>query len=145
MRQILLSGGQALVARVPRPSAAAGHVLVRVRYSLVSTGTETAALRPLTAGAAGTTAGEQVVDLSSRAQAYLGKALRDPRRAASRARGLLSAAVRQRLYQVKLAPPPSPIQLGQVTWHATGCGKVRQNGRGTVLDTDDSDSSYQAV
>jgi predicted dehydrogenase/threonine dehydrogenase-like Zn-dependent dehydrogenase len=145
MRQILLSGGQALVARVPRPSVAAGHVLVRVRYSLVSTGTETAALRPLSAGTAGTTAGEQVADLSSRAQVYLAKALRDPRKAVSRAKELLSAAVRQRLHQVKLAPPASPVELGEVAWQATGCARLRRNGAGAILDTDDSDSSYQAL
>ena len=45
MRQILLNDRGALVARMPRPSLEKGTVLVRVRYSLVSTGTELSGLR----------------------------------------------------------------------------------------------------
>ncbi len=46
MRQILCNSGGALVARMPRPSLRSGCVLVRVHHSLISTGTEIAALRP---------------------------------------------------------------------------------------------------
>jgi hypothetical protein len=84
MRQVLFSGSQAVIARMPRAAAAPGSVLVRTHYSLISTGTELASLRPLSAGTAGTTTAERVSDLSSRAKLYLGKAVRDPKKAAQK-------------------------------------------------------------
>lgn len=145
MRQILLSGGNALVARVPRPAVAAGHILVRVRYSLVSTGTETAALRPLSAGSAGTTTGERVADLSNRARVHLSKAVRDPRKAARKLRELAATALRQHMPEVKLGPTPSLVELGSVQWHATGPGRVSKSADTVVITTDASDASYQAM
>lgn len=145
MRQILISGGQALVARVPRPEVADGNVLVRVRYSLVSTGTETAALRPLSAGSAGTTAVERAADLSSRARVYLRKAVRDPRKAAGRLRDLIQAALRQRLPEVRFKPADPPIEVGELRWHQTGPGRLSVVADAVVLDTDDSDAAYQAI
>ncbi len=145
MRQILISGGQALVARVPRPAVAPGHVLVRVRYSLVSTGTETAALRPLTAGTAGVTPAERIADLSSRARVYLEKAVRDPRRAANRLKDLLQTALRQRMPEVPHVPASPPVQVGVLRWQATGPGRVNAAGGETIVDTDDSEASYQAI
>jgi len=121
-----------------------GHVLVRVRYSLVSTGTETASLRPLTSGSAGTTTAERVSDLSSRAGVYLSKAVRDPRKAAVKLKEIFSSALRQRMPEIKSAPASPPIELGAVTWDATGPGKVSRSGGATVIDTDDSEASYQA-
>jgi predicted dehydrogenase/threonine dehydrogenase-like Zn-dependent dehydrogenase len=44
MRQILAGARGALIARMPRPTVETRSVLVRVRYSFVSTGTEMAAL-----------------------------------------------------------------------------------------------------
>lgn len=145
MRQVLISGGQALVARVPRPTVASGHLLVRVRYSLVSTGTETAALRPLSAGTAGTSAAERVADLSSRARVYLQKAVRDPRKAAGRLKDLVQAALRQRLPEVRSKPAGPPVHLGELRWQETGPGRVSATADGLVVDTDDSDAAYQAI
>jgi predicted dehydrogenase len=144
MRQILFSGGQAIVARVPRPTVAGGHVLVRVRYSLVSTGTETASLRPLTSGTAGTTTAERVSDLSSRASVYLSKAVRDPRKAAVKLKEIVAAALRQRVPEIKAMPVSPPIELGAITWKATGPGKVSHKSGTTIIETDDSEASYQA-
>jgi len=84
MRQVLFSNAKPIVARMPRPTPAPGAVLVRTHYSLISTGTELATLRPFTAGTGGATAAERVSDLTSRAQVYLGKAIRNPRLAADR-------------------------------------------------------------
>ncbi|MGY4329383.1 threonine dehydrogenase-like Zn-dependent dehydrogenase [Bradyrhizobium sp. LB7.2] len=144
MRQILFSGGQATVARVPRPIVAPGHVLVRVRYSLVSTGTETASLRPLQAGTAGTTAAERVSDISSRAQVYLSKAVRDPRKAAAKLKEIVSVAIRRRLPEAPRAPAGPVIQVGAIDWHADGPGQVSRKGETTTIVTDESESSYQA-
>lgn len=145
MRQVLISNGQALVARVPRPAVAPGHVLVRVRYSLVSTGTETAALRPLTAGTAGITTAERVADLSSRARVYLHKAVRDPRKAAARLKDLIQAAIRQKMPEVRLSPAPPPVDLGDLSWRATGPGRLTPVDGAVLVETDDSDASYQAI
>lgn len=145
MRQVLISNGQALVARMPRPALAPRHVLVRVRYSLVSSGTETAALRPLTAGMAGTTAAERVADLSARARVYLRKAVRDPRKAAARLSDILGAAVRRRASELSLAPAAPPVSLGELKWRATGPGQVSLDNGAYVVATDASEASYQAI
>ena len=144
MRQILFSSGQAIVARVPRPTVAAGHVLVRVRYSLVSTGTETASLRPLASGTAGTTTVERVSDLSSRASIYLSKAVRDPRKAAVKLKEIVAAALRQHVPEIKGSPTTPPIELGALNWEQNGPSKVSHSGGKTTINTDSSESSYQA-
>ena len=51
MRQILMNMGGVVVARMPRPTVQRGTVLIRVRYSLVSVGTEVAPLRPASVSA----------------------------------------------------------------------------------------------
>jgi predicted dehydrogenase/threonine dehydrogenase-like Zn-dependent dehydrogenase len=144
MRQILFSGGQATVARVPRPTVAPGHVLVRVRYSLVSTGTETASLRPLQAGTAGTTTAERVSDISARAQVYLAKAVRDPRKAAAKLKEMVSVAIRRRMPEAPRAPAGPVVEVGAIDWREDGMGKVTREGATTTIVTDASESSYQA-
>ena len=51
MRQLLMNMSGVVVARMPRPSVQPGTVLIRVRYSLVSVGTEVAPLRPASVSA----------------------------------------------------------------------------------------------
>ncbi len=81
------------MARVPSPADQPGRVLIRVRYSYVSTGTELASLRP----DAGLSASERSV---ARAQAkaqlvarYLGAAARNPRLALRRSLQLAEHAL----------------------------------------------------
>src|SRR5512143_2039176 len=40
MKQVLIRNGKVLLANVPAPLVDAGHVLIEVAYSLISTGTE---------------------------------------------------------------------------------------------------------
>ena len=56
MRQLVMNMGGVVVARMPRPVAGPGSVLIRVRYSLVSVGTEVAPLRPASVSAPDTPA-----------------------------------------------------------------------------------------
>jgi len=84
MRQVLLNTGGAVVARVPRPVLAPGTVLVRVRYSLISVGTEIAPLRSVTAAAPGSTSLERGLEFAAVARHYLRASLRDPRKAMNR-------------------------------------------------------------
>src|SRR6185436_18043340 len=82
MRQVLLNSTGAVVARVPRPVAEPGSVLVRVHYSLISVGTEIAPLRStLTATDIGTV--EKGMAYAGLARHYLKASLRDPRKAAA--------------------------------------------------------------
>src|SRR5215831_12580042 len=115
MRQILMNSGGARVARMPRPAPEPGSVVVRVHYSLVSVGTEVAPLRasftdaapdrpPLERGAAYVTT----------AAGYLGKSIRDPRKAASRLRDI---AARQ-LSRVRPPRAAAPVALGGRRWSA---------------------------
>lgn len=98
MRQILLSGHSALVARVPRPAIEAGCVLVEVHYSMVSTGTELAPLRQ--AAQATAEAGGENMRVLTKAPYYLKKAIQNPDVAIRRLQHILGTrtyALRQRL------------------------------------------------
>jgi predicted dehydrogenase/threonine dehydrogenase-like Zn-dependent dehydrogenase len=143
MRQVLFSGGNAIVARMPRPAVADGTVLVRVLYSLVSTGTETATLRPIQAGTAGATATEIVSDLSSRARVYLGKAARDPKKATQKVVEILKLAVHRSIPERKIVHEP-PRPLGAIKWRRDEASEFAVQGGGLTLVTDTSDASYQA-
>lgn len=145
MRQVLISNTSAIVARMPRPTAEPGSVLVRVRYSLVSTGTELAALRPLSAGTAGVSAAERVSDLSSKAQMYLGKAARDPRKAMRRLSDIVKLAAARRMPERKSPPAGPPVPMGQARWTGQAARRCEQNGNVLSLVTDESDASYQAA
>jgi predicted dehydrogenase/threonine dehydrogenase-like Zn-dependent dehydrogenase len=59
-------------------------VLVRVRYSLISVGTEIAPLRSVTAAAPGSTSLERGLEFAAVARHYLRASLRDPRKAMNR-------------------------------------------------------------
>ncbi len=105
MRQILFSSAKAIVARMPRPTPGPGTVLVRTRFSLISTGTELLSLRPFSAGAGGATTAERLHNLTGRARYYLGKAVRNPRLAVNRATSIAGNIVRRKLSE--LAPKPT--------------------------------------
>ena len=144
MRQVLFSGPQAIIARMPRPAAAPGSVLVKTHFSLISTGTELASLRPLEAGTAGTTAGERISDLSSRAQLYLGKAVRDPRKAAQKVAQILKGAM-QRAAPAPPAPKGPSIETGPLAWTNQTALICKNKPNGALeLVTDASDAGYQA-
>ena len=94
MRQLLMTSGGVRVARMPRPAVAPGMVLVRVRYSLISTGTELSGLRR--------SGGSDIpaADVAARARAgaglakrYVRAALNDPNAAVRRAARIARDAV----------------------------------------------------
>ncbi len=145
MRQVLFSSTKALVARMPRPSVEAGAVLVRTHYSLISTGTEIASLKPLSAGAAGATAAERVGDLSGRARVYLGKALADPRRAIDRAMGLAGTVLRRRLADAIPRPDLPPVPVGSIKWTRQSAGTCEVSGGGLTLVSAGDPGHYQAA
>jgi predicted dehydrogenase/threonine dehydrogenase-like Zn-dependent dehydrogenase len=116
MRQVLFSSTRALVARMPRPSVEQGSVVVRTHFSLISTGTELATLKPLSAGTGGATAAERMTHLTDKASLYLGKAIRNPRLAASRAMNIVGTAVRRRLAEAAPKPEQPALPIGKIKW-----------------------------
>lgn len=150
MRQVLISSSDALVARMPAPTPGRGTVLVRTCFSLISTGTELASLAPIASSIKGGTALEQAAELSSKATFYLGKAVRDPRKAAERARSMVAGLVGSRIARArsvpKLSPTPSePVPLGAITWEKGAAASFSNCGGGFELVTDASPASYQAL
>ena len=117
MRQVLMDSQGAFIARVPRPSLQPGTVLVQVRYSMISTGTETAGLRaalqpttdaqstiPLLAKA------RQTAQVSATAFRYLRKAIGNPNLARQR----LKLIAKQKLFQFKsLSGPDNKVSLDE--------------------------------
>src|SRR5262245_51219583 len=116
MRQVMFSNSKAFVARMPRPTPERGCVLVRTQFSLISTGTELATLRPLFAVSAGQSATERVNELTIRAQHYLGKAIGNPRLAFDRAMTIARNTVKRRLAEVMPKPVHEPIVIDSVKW-----------------------------
>src|SRR5262245_58703543 len=131
MRQILFSSSKAIVARMPRPTPDQGSVLVRTSFSLTSTGTELATLRPIFADKDGSPNAERVTGLKNRAQHYLGKAISNPRLAVDRALAIARNAVHRRIVEAMPGPAPKPVVIGPLRWEqqaAKGC----ENNDGTL-------------
>src|SRR3989442_5691154 len=84
MRQLLMNMNGVVVARMPRPVVQPGSVLIRVRYSLVSVGTEVAPLRPASVSAPDTSSVERGLERARLLKHYFRASLRDPRKAARR-------------------------------------------------------------
>src|SRR4051812_34901416 len=101
MRQLLMNMDGVVVARMPRPQIQRGMVLIRVRYSLVSVGTELAPLRPASVSAPDVPAIERQMERVRLARHYLRASLRDPRKAARR----LSQIAERRLSRVQIPVP----------------------------------------
>jgi predicted dehydrogenase len=139
MRQILLNSQGAVVARMPRPMIEPGTILVRVRYSLISTGTELASLRPQPA------VGE--TDAGSRAKlaiSYLGKAARDPAKATQRLAAIARKAIANVLPE---SPRPAMPVMTSADFHWTKCSATEFEANQGVLSlaTDNSEFGYQAM
>lgn len=139
MRQILLNSQGALVARMPRPVIEPGTILVRTRYSLISTGTEIASLRPQLAIVGG--------EANSRAKlalTYLGKAARDPRKATRRlaaiARKVMTNVMPERPHATK-----SVMASADLHWTRCSATEFESNQGILTLATDNSEFGYQAM
>src|SRR5437868_1436609 len=144
MRQILLNSGGAVVARVARPLVEPGSVLVRVRYSLISVGTEIAPLRSVASQAPDSSAIERGVEYASLAKHYFRASLRDPKKAMDRVSKILKTQA------AKLKParpvPIVPAISGELTWTPANADitlATRDNGVSLVTDT--SAAGYQIM
>jgi len=103
MRQLLMNMNGVVVARMPRPIVQPGTVLIRVRYSLVSVGTEVAPLRPASVAAPDTPAIERGLERARLVQHYFRASIRDPRKAARR----LSQIAERRLARLRHSAAPA--------------------------------------
>ncbi len=145
MRQLLMTSAGVRVARMPRPAVAPGMVLVRVRFSLISTGTELAGLRGgVSAGAA------EGGDVLSRARAglslarrYVRAAIQDPPAAARRAARMAKETVRsvRPASHIELKPAFSLPNLTWKRWNATA---LDTDAGCITIVTDGGAGTYQA-
>ena len=109
MRQLLMNMGGVVVARMPRPTVQRGTVLIRVRYSLISVGTEVAPLRPASISAPDVSAIERGLGRARLARHYFKLSLRDPRKAARR----LSQIAERRLGRIARANRARRVAQGR--------------------------------
>lgn len=148
MRQLLCNSAGVLVARNPRPAVQPGTVLVRVRHSLVSAGTELAPLKATLGGDGSASAAERVTSNVALAKTYLGKAIRNPRLAARRLAGMAKRRIRRTIESSWPQRPrviSAPVAAEAIGWErceATSF-EAAENG-GCRLTTDTSAASYQA-
>ncbi len=110
MKQILLNSSGALIARMPAPSATPGNILIKVHYSMISPGTELASLRTTsTAQTPNVTPIAKAKNYTNLARMYLGKAIRDPQKAAERLR-LIARRVKAKAFAA-VATNAAPDEL----------------------------------
>jgi predicted dehydrogenase/threonine dehydrogenase-like Zn-dependent dehydrogenase len=144
MRQVLLNSSGAVVARVPRPIAERGSVLVRVHYSLISVGTEIAPLRTVASAAPDSSAIERSIEYASLARHYVRASIRDPRKALAR----VAQIARRRAAAIRPArrTPVTPVvTVGGITWTQAGPRtRFTTDGGAVTLVTDDT-PGYQIV
>ena len=111
MRQLLMNMSGVVVARMPRPAVQRGTVLIRVRYSLVSVGTEIAPLRSGSAASPDVSAIERGLERARVVRHYFKASLRDPRKAARR----LSQIAERRLGRLQTSVGNAPTSTAPVT------------------------------
>lgn len=157
MRQILLSGNSALVARVPRPAVDPGSVLVEVHYSMVSTGTELAPLR-LAAQAVDEAGGENMQVLK-KAPYYFKKAIQNPDVAMRKLQhivGTRAYSLRQRFAPGQDRPsavssqlPEDCLLLGpdprELVWRSGAAQSLTVEGEAVELEAGGLPGEYQAI
>ena len=139
MRQILLNSRGAVVARMPRPVVEPGCLLIRVRYSLISTGTEIASLRPQSGGSesSATSRARQAVN-------YLGKAIRNPVKAKRRLTAIALDALGRMLPE--RPREAKPVMTGsELQWERCSATTLEISDGALMLTTDTSEFGYQAM
>lgn len=144
MRQLLGNSGGVVVARMPRPIAGPGAVLVRVHYSLVSVGTELAAFRASNAPGGDGTDGQAREGHAARARRYLWRALQDPRKAVRRLSQLAESAA-QGVIARYATREPSAVVHGEIRWTTCAAKQCQAGSGGLDITTDESDALYQAT
>lgn len=145
MRQILCNSNGAFVARAPRPAVEPGQVLIRVHYSLVSVGTEIAALKPPSAqGAPIPTPFEKTMAMASVARRNLGLAIQNPDDAL---RYALRITKRQwaKLFPEHIPAPKPALRFAEIQWTRNSATAFAVDDQSLTLTTDDSTYGYQAM
>ena len=143
MRQLLLNNAGVKVARVPAPAARPGEVLVRVRYSMVSVGTEVATLRPAPPSESGNSV-DRILAASSLASRYLKAAIANPGLAAKRVKEIGHAQWVRWVPRRPRATAPGRAVEG-LRWSQVNATRfVVSQPSGLSLTTDASEFHYQA-
>lgn len=141
MRQVLLNSQGAVVARMPRPSPQRGEVLVRVRFSMISVGTETAALNPpAPASDSGMTPVRKAKEYTGTAGVYMKLAAKNPKKAVLRVGQMIK---RRAAAMAPKRPAGEPRRLGGLEWTPKGASSVSKDGSALTVTTDDSEYGYQ--
>jgi predicted dehydrogenase/threonine dehydrogenase-like Zn-dependent dehydrogenase len=134
MRQIILNMSGAVVARMPRPVVQPGTVLIRVRYSFVSVGTEIASLRPSTTVAPDAPPGTATLERVRLLRHYMRASLRDPRKAARRVKQIVGRRVAETVPASVMPGASTPSDLQAQGWNVgySAAGEVVAVGAGVT-------------
>lgn len=141
MKQVIGNSSGVAVIRAPKPSVPSGWVLVRTKYSMISIGTEIAPLRATLAQTA-----EAVPFLHAKVAAeYLGKAMRDPKKAVRKVLGILQAKAEPLRARLRVKPEARPVDAQSLSWQFSNNVKHEQGANfGLKLISDSTEFGYQA-
>lgn len=142
MRQVLGASKGVVVARSPKPALQTGSVLVRVKYSMISIGTEVAGLMPPDETPKGNI--EIVKEKAEDGARKVGKAIADPKRAFRYLKNKVDArTARKKALQAEAEVKPV-LDGAKVTWTQNAASEFSFENGVLNLTTDDSPALYQA-
>lgn len=145
MRQLLFSNRGVFVARMPRPAVEPGRLLVRVHFSLISAGTEVAAVRPPAQQLREALTTGSVTTRLAHAKSYLRLARNEPGKAIRRAAGMAKSLATDWLAKSHSQPAPPTEAAEPIEWTRCAAAQVETPKGGIRLTTDGSGGSYQAM
>ncbi|NQU60326.1 MAG: Gfo/Idh/MocA family oxidoreductase [Rhodospirillales bacterium] len=129
---------------MPKPTVGRGSILVRTRYSLISVGTEIASLAPDASSGPDSGPVEKAQAYGNLASQYLGKAVRDPKKAMQRLRALTISRLHA-LMPVKPVTASKPVNVGGMIWRKVGGGSQQTDGNTLRITTDTTEFGYQSM
>lgn len=144
MKQVLCNSNGAVIARMPRPTLAAGTVIVKTHYSLISVGTELAPLRSSSSDLSVTNI-EKAKIYSSTARQYLWKALKNPDKAMLRASQIVSKAAENLRFRFVENCSAISEETSEIQWTQAGSGQLNISASHIDLSTDTTEYGYQMV
>ena len=142
MKQIICSSAGAKVIRTPRPNLPAGWVLVRTKFSMISIGTEIAALRP-PQPVEQTTLGH-LSEKSCLLARYLGKAARNPRKAVSKVMDITLKRVRPMFSCLQSQGKVESVDNNSIQWEIADTAKGQGGEKLALTLSSGPGSGYQA-
>ena len=144
MEQVLCNSKGAIIARMPRPVIDKNNILVEVHYSMISIGTEVAPLKASIEASSQEMSIQKAREYGELAKAYLGAALKDPKKAVRRIVEIGSGVIESVIPEKEIAPIEAK-NLSEIDWIKCDAKEFTKSEEGINVLTNDSEATYQLM